>query len=61
VEPQIKKAAGVPPAAFFGNKKRNAGFPELPTILCFSSVFAGRAGYPVGLARHHHEQRLSFV
>jgi hypothetical protein len=58
---QIKKAAGVLPAAFRVNKKRTVGFLELPTILWFSSVFAGRAGYPVGLARQHHEQRLRFM
>jgi len=41
-------------------KKRIAGFLELPTILGLGLVGSVRAGYPVGLARHHHEQRLRF-
>jgi hypothetical protein len=33
----------------------------LPTILGFGLVDHVRAGYPVGWARHHHEERLRWV
>jgi hypothetical protein len=41
-------------------KKRIAGLLEPPTILGVSED-AGRAGYSVESARHHHEQRLRVV
>jgi hypothetical protein len=48
------------PTAFLVNKKDRGLFGVAHDLFVISD-FRVRAGYPAGMARHHHEQRLIFV